>query len=775
MAGQFGISQPVRRREDVRFLTGKGRYADDTDTPGTVHAVFVRSQHPHGTIRDIHLGRARTAPGVLGIFTGADLAAAGIGGIPHMPPLPGVNMQNPADSPRPALAHERVRHVGEPVAMVVAATRGQAEDAADLIEVDIDPLPAVIAIEDAVKPGAPQVWAASPGNIALDWHHGDRAAVAKAFAGAAHISHVKLYNNRLAANPMEVRSSLASWDAGKGRWTLVCSSQGVHYMMRVLCDFVFKIPRSGMRVLTHDVGGGFGVKEQPYPEDVAILFAARALGRTIRWRGTRQEHLLNDNHARDALIEAALALDAEGNFLALDATILDSMGAYLACHGPFISIRNTANGLPQVYRTPLLHVNVKLVMTHTASVGPYRGAGREQAAYIVERLIDIAARETGRDPIELRRRNFIPNDAYPYMSPAGRPYDSGDFAGVLDKTLKAADWQGWEARLAASTARGKLRGRGLACHLECVGGVPYEGADIRFAADGRVTMVMATQSQGQGHETSFAQVVADKLGIPIDLIDYRQGDSDDVPRGLATIASRSMVMAGGAVSVTCDKVIENGRLLAADELEAAVADIEFRDGTFRVAGTDRTIGLLDLARRVRARTKLADGLPKGLDASEEFLAPDQYFPNGCHVVEIEIDRDTGTVVIDRYTAVDDVGTVVNPMIVHGQIHGGLVQGIGQAMGEHALYDRKTGQLRAGSFMDYYMPRAADVPSFTVGFHPVPSPTNPLGAKGCGEAGITGAVPAMACAVADALSRAGVDTHIDLPLTSEKIWTALNGR
>ncbi|MGE0253887.1 MAG: xanthine dehydrogenase family protein molybdopterin-binding subunit [Alphaproteobacteria bacterium] len=775
MSGKFGIAQPVRRREDERFLTGRGTFADDVAAPGALHAVFVRSDHPHGELHGIDARRALAMPGVAAVFTGADLAAAGVAGIVHMPPRAADVQESPPLTPRPALAIGRVRHVGEPVAMVVAATRAQALDAADLVAVDIAPLPAVMTIDDAMVPGAPLIWPDAPGNVCLTSRRGDTGAVERAFAAAAHVSRVRLYNNRVAANPMEPRSSIAEWDAARQHWTLTCSSQGVQYMMRVLCEFIFDIPRTQLRVRTHDVGGGFGVKEQPYPEDIAVMFAARALRRTVRWSGTRAEHFLSDNHARDAQIDAALALDADGNFTALRLTILDAMGAYISCHAPYMPLRNTANGLSQTYRTPLIGLTVKLVHTNTGSLGPYRGAGREQAAYIVERLVDAAARETGRDPVALRRQNMIPASAIPYRTPAGRLYDSADFAGVLDSALKLADWDGWEGRLAASRARGRLRGRGLACYLECVGGQPFEGADIKFAADGRVTMTMATQSQGQGHETSFRQVVADRLGLDPDLIDFVQGDSDVAPRGLATIASRSMVMAGSALANTCDKVIENGRLLAAELLETAASDIEFRDGAFRVAGTDRLVGLLDLAREVRARGTLGAGLPPGLDAREEYQAPDQFFPNGCQIAEVEIDPETGVVTVERHTAVDDVGTVINPMIVHGQLHGGLAQGIGQVLREHAVYDRSSGQLLTASFMDYAMPRAADMPDFAVGFHPVPSPANPLGAKGCGEAGITGALPALSSAVGDALSRAGGPAHIELPITPEKVWRALAGR
>lgn len=772
MVEKFGISQPVRRREDTRFLTGQGTYADDVNRDGQVYASFVRSQLPHGRIRSIDTAAAAAAPGVVGVFTGADLVAAGIHGQVPRALLPGF-VTTP--TPRPGLADTVVRHVGEPVAVVVAETRALADDAAGLVVADIEELPAAIEITDARAPNAPAVWPDAPDNVCQAWTHGDRDAAERAFADAAHVTQLKLRNNRVVVNPMEVRTSLAEHDAATDRYTLTCSSQGVHYMHEVLSEQMFRIPAEKLRVRTHDVGGGFGVKEQPYPEDAAILFAAKAIGRPVKWTGSRMEHFLCDNQARDANIDAALALDDDGNFLAIRVTVDDAMGAYYAGHGPFISVRNMTNGLPLVYRTPVMDVTVRLVFTHTGSVGPYRGAGREQAALIVERLIDEAARETGRDPLELRRRNYVPPSAMPYETPAGRTYDSGEFEAVLDKALVAADWDGFQARRDASEAAGKIRGRGLASCMECVGAVPFEGAILRFNEENNLDLVVASQSQGQGHETSFVQVVADRLGLPFDAITLHQGDSDDVPIGLATIGSRSMIMTGSAISNTCDAVIEKGRELAAHVLEAAAADIAFQDGSFRVAGTDRQIGLLELSETVRMMRATPDGLPEdvpdSLNSEEEFRAPDQYFPNGCHVCEVEIDPTTGEIGIERYVAVDDVGTVVNPMIVHGQVHGGVVQGIGQALLENSVYD-SSGQLLTGSLMDYPLPRARHVPNLVSDFHPVPSPTNPLGVKGIGEAGLVGAIPTVMNAIADALASRGCALDFDMPATPEKIWRAL---
>jgi aerobic carbon-monoxide dehydrogenase large subunit len=766
---KFGISQPVRRREDIRFITGRGRYSDDINVPGQVYAAFLRSDHPHGELRSVDTTKAAVAPGVFGVFTGEDLRAAGIGGIPYLH-LPGFDLF-PTETPHPGLAQGRVRYVGEPIALVVAETAAQAQDAIEQISVEIDPLPAVAEIERALAPDAPLLWEKAPGNISLVWQSGDPSGVDQAFAGAAHVTKLKLFNTRVVPNPIEPRACIAGYDAQNERYQFITTSQGVSYMVRVLCDHVLKIPHDKMHVVTHDVGGGFGVKEQPYPEDVAIIFAARVLKRPVKWCAARTENMLSDNHARDAVIECALALDAEGRFLAIRATVLSAMGAYFACHGPHASVRNTTFGLPAVYRTPLSHVLVKGVMTNTASIGPYRGAGREQAAYIVERLVEEAARQTGIDRIELRRRNFIPKSAIPYRTPSGRLYDSGDFEAVLDHALKASDWDGYPARAAASKAKGFLRGRGLSIFLECVGASPYEAADIRFSDDGRVRLVVATQSQGQGHETSFPQVVAERLGIPYDLVEIAQGDSDDVPEGFATVGSRSMIMAGSALANTCDIIIEKGRHAAAHLLETAEADIEFSRGEFRVVGTDRAVNLIDLARRVKTLPSRPDGVAETLDSTGDYTAPDMHFPNGCHVCEIEVDPATGTVKIDRYVSVDDVGTVINPMIVHGQVHGGIAQGVGQALMEHCRYD-DDGQMLTGTFMDYAMPHAVDLPRIQAEFHPVPSPKNPLGVKGAGECGVTGSLAAVMNAIADVLAQVEAPTELNMPATTEKVWRAL---
>lgn len=766
----MGLSSP-RRREDGRLVSGHGTYADDVNLPNQVYAAFVRSTVSHGTLDAVDTGAARAAPGVLGVFTGADLVAAGVGPIPYLP-MPNFPLAVRAQAPRPALAVGRVRHVGECIAVVVAETANAAADAAELVWPTITSLAAVTDAADAIRPGAPEIWPDAPGNVALHWHGGDPAATDAAFAAAAHVTRLHLVNNRVVANPIEPRACLAAYDPVTETYSLVAATQGVQYMLRVLCEHVFHVPRERMHVRTFDVGGAFGVKEQPYPEDVAILHAARALGRPVKWLGTRSEHLLSDNHARDAVIDCALALDAEGHFLAIRASLLDAMGAYNSVHGPFVAIRNTTNGLPLVYRTPAIAVDVRLVMTNTASTGPYRGAGREQAALITERLIDQAARELNRDPVGLRRLNLIPNSAMPYRSASGRLYDSGAFEEVLDLAIAAADWDGFDTRRVASEAANRLRGRGVGCFLECVGGLMYESADLRFTPDGGVDLVVATQSSGQGHETTFPALVAARLGIPAELIRLRQGDSRDVPRGLASIASRSLLMAGSSLSLACDASIRKGRTAAASMMEVAEADLEFQGGAFRVAGTDRTVTLLEVATRVREAP--APNGPDTLDSTGDYDAEELNFPNGCHICEVEIDRDTGVVRVDRYVGVDDVGVAFNPTIVHGQVHGGVAQGLGQVLMEQAVYDQD-GQLLSGSFMDYAMPHATDVPSMAVALHEVPARSNPIGVKGAGESGVTGSIPAIANAVADALAQAGVLGSIDMPFTAEKVWRALHGR
>jgi carbon-monoxide dehydrogenase large subunit len=753
-------SVPKHRHEDERFVTGKGTFTDDISVPGQAYAHFVRSHHAHGILRRVDTAEARAMRGVLGVFTGADLEAAGIAGLPFLP-IPGFDLGDPVETPRPALASRRVRYVGEQIALVVAETHAQAMDAAERVRVEVDALPPVTGIEASVAPGAPQLWPAAPGNVILRWEFGNTPELERAFAQAAHVTKLRVVNNRVAANPIEPRALVAAYDRAADQFQLNVSSQGVIYYRRALLEGTFRLKPDQVHILTHDVGGAFGSKEFPYPEDIAVMHAARVLGRPVKWTGTRREQFLSDNHGRDAVIECALALDAGGQFLALRADAITSLGAYCSFVAPTTAVRNFTFGLPLVYCTPLIATMHRLIVTNAAPTGPYRGAGREQAALAVECTIDQAARELGIDPVDLRRRNLIETRKIPYRTPLGRLYESGDFPGVLDKTIWLADWNGFDARRRASEAKGRIRGRGLALFVEFVGGVPFEGCHLRFESDGSVVAVVATQSQGQGHETSFAQVMAEKLGIPYESVRIRQGDSADVPRGMGSFASRSMIMAGSAIAVTCDAAIKKGQTLAAALFGMPEDAVYFRDGMFRALNSNQAIDIRALAGHAAA----------SLDSSGEFTVAEFHCPNGGHACEVEIDPETGHVSVDRYAAVDDVGVLINPAIVHGQIHGGVAQGLGQTLLEQCAYDA-SGQLLSATFMDYAMPRAGDFPEPSLAFHVVRSTANPLGVKGCGESGVTGSIAAVCNAVADALVRAGVAVRIEMPFTSEKVWRAL---
>jgi aerobic carbon-monoxide dehydrogenase large subunit len=771
---KFGLGQPVHRKEDPRLLRGRGRYADDVDLPGQAFARVVRSHHPHGRIRGIDARRALALPGVLAIYAQADFARAGYGAMLCKLPLKNADGSPLFAPPRPILAEDRVRYVGEPLAVVVAKDPHAARDALDLIEVDVEPLPANTDPEAALAEDAPRLHGDHP-NLCLDWRFGDHDAAERAFAAAAHVARVSLVSNRVVVAAMEPRAAVADYDAASGRFTLHVGCQGVFGLRRSLAEDLLRIAPEKLRVLAHDVGGSFGMKAAAYPEYVAILHAAKGLGRPVKWCDERSESFLSDQQGRGTIIEAELALDEAGNFLAVRVRNLADMGAYLTAVGPMMPAVNMQKNLPSLYRTPIVAIATRCVFTNTVSIGPYRGAGRPEANYVMERLIDAAARATGRDPVALRRRNLIPQGAIPYRAASGLEYDSGDFAAVLETGLARADWAGFAARREASEARGRLRGRGLACYLEVTAPPNPEMGGIRFEPDGRVSIVTGTLDYGQGHASAFAQVLVERLGLPFELIDLVQGDSDQLLAGGGTGGSRSLMASGKALLETAAEVIEKGRALAGHFLEAAIADIEFDGGAFRIAGTDRRIALLELAARARAED-LPDDLPQSLDAALVSDSPPSAFPNGCHVAEVEVDPATGEVRVDRYTAVDDFGTVVNPMLAEGQVHGGVAQGIGQALLEHAVYDR-AGQLLAGSFMDYALPRSDTVPAIAVGFHPVPATSNPLGVKGCGEAGVTGALPAIMNAVLDALAARGV-RHLDMPATPERVWRALqaaNGR
>ncbi len=768
---RFGSGREAWRSEDEPLLAGRGRFTDDVELPGQAHAAFARSTLGHAELRAVDAAAAARMPGVLGVFTAADLAGDGVGAIPPAVSLPGRGGRPMVGAAIPVLASGRVRYVGEPVAIVVAATAAQAQDAADAIRLDLDELPAAADVARAIAPGAPTIWDAAPENICLDWEDGDAAAVEAAFARAAHVARVRLDDTRVAPSPMEPRAALGAWDPAAERYTLIASTQGVALVRKLLAEAVFKVPPQKIRVLTHDVGGGFGMKVQPYPEYAALLYAARRVGRPVKWRASRLESFLADTHGRDGLLDGELALDADGRFLALRARTQVGVGAYVSTYAAVISTNNTKNCLSSVYRIPAIHFNARLVFTNAVPLGPYRGAGRPEAIYLVERLIDSAARATGIDRVTLRRRNLIPSAAMPYRAPNGPIYDGGEFEAVLDKALALADWTGFVDRRARSERAGKLRGIGLCCFLEVAGGSPLqEIADLRFEPDGKVALRTGAQPMGQGHLTTFPPLVAHRLGIPASAVRLVQGDSDEVPVGLPTVASRSTMMAGSATLQACDEAIEKGRRIAGQLFEASAADIEFADGRFRVTGTDRAIPILDLAARARTLAGLPQDLAGGLDTVTTFQSPQMSFPNGCHVCEVEVDPDTGVTTVVGYAAVDDVGRIVHQTIVEGQIHGGVAQGLGQVLGERIVY-AADGQLLTASFMDYPMPRADDLPALRVGHHVVPCTNNPLGVKGAGESGVAGSLPSAMNAVLDALAARGVE-HLDLPATPPRVWAVL---
>ena len=764
---RFAVGQPVPRSEDPVLLRGEGKYSDDVSLPGQAYAVMVRSHHAHGLIRRIDTAAARKMPGVLAIYTATELAAAGVGPLPARQVLnnrDGTPMLQPV---RHALAADKVRHVGDAIAAVIAETAAAAKDAADAVVVDIEPLAAVTEPRDAASPGAPLVHDDVPENVGLDFHFGDSEAVAAAFAAAAHVTRLELRNNRIVVNAMEPRSAIAEYDAKRGHWTLHIGNQGVFGFRNYIAG-VLGVERDKVRVLTDRVGGSFGMKQPTYPEHFCLMQAARELGRPVKWTDDRSGSFVSDTHGRDHHMTAELALDRDGNFLAVRLNGYGNLGATYGAPGP--ATRNAQRNTLGVYKTPLIEVSTKCVFTNTTPVGAYRGAGRPEANYYMERLVETAAAEMGIDRVELRRRNHIPPEAMPYKSPNGTTYDSGDFTNLLNKAVALADWGGFPARKEESRARGRLRGRGISDYLELTGPPGREMGGIRFEPNGDVTIVTGTLDYGQGHWSPFAQVLATRLGIPFQRIRLIQGDSDALIAGGGTGGSKSMIVSGNAIVGAGEKVVEAGRQIAAHVLEAAAADIEFRHGRFVIAGTDRSIGLMELAARLHAGLSVPPELPQSLDVADIYDGPPSAFPNGCHIAEIEVDPDTGVVDVVKYTFVNDFGVVINPLLVDGQAHGGIVQGIGQALRERTVYDAD-GQLLTGSYMDYAMPRADDAPFFVHASHPVPATTNPLGAKGCGEAGCAGALPSVMNALVDALSEFGI-RHIDMPATPERVWHAI---
>jgi carbon-monoxide dehydrogenase large subunit len=764
---KFGVGQPVRRTEDPKLVRGEGRYTDDVNLAGQAYAVMVRSSNAHGIIRGIDTEAAKAMPGVLAVLTGADLA--GYGGLKCNLPIKSRDGSPIRYTPRPALPTDKVRYVGDPVACVVAKTIAQAKDAAEAVVLDIEPLPAVMSAREAAKPGAPVLYDEVPNNVCLDYHYGDGDKVAAAFAGAAHVLKLPLVNQRLVVNAIEPRSAIGEYDKTDGKWTLHSCSQGVFGLKNMMRDILGAKPEQ-LRILTGNVGGSFGMKAASYPEYVCILHAAKVLGRPVKWTDERSGSFVSDHHGRDFDMTMEAAFDKRGIIQAIRLTGFGNMGGYLAAFGPLLPTLNVTKNNIGMYRTPLFEVATKCVFTNTTLVSAYRGAGRPEGAYHMERMMDYAAAELGIDRFELRRRNFIRAKDIPFTSAAGLVYDSGDFPGLFDQAMEEADVAGFKQRKRESKKAGKLRGLGVGCYVETTAAGTTEMGGIRFNDDGTVTIITGTLDYGQGHAAPFAQILTEKLGVPFDRIKLMQGDSDQLVTGGGTGGSRSAMLSGTAIMQASDKVIEKGKEIAAHVLEASAGDIEFRNGRFVIAGTDRAIGIMELAERLRGGLKLPEGMATSLDVTHVTEPVPGTFPNGVHVAEVEIDPETGNADVVKYTAVNDFGTVVNPMLVEGQIQGGVVQGLGQALLEGVVYDAE-GQLLTGSFMDYAMPRAHNAPNITVLNRGVPTKTNPVGAKGCGEAGCSGSLPTVANAVIDALSDYGV-RELPMPMTPSRIWQAI---
>ncbi|MBV1798150.1 xanthine dehydrogenase family protein molybdopterin-binding subunit [Siccirubricoccus sp. G192] len=778
-----GIGASVRRKEDLRFLSGRGQYTDDISRPGQAHAYLLRSPHAHARILSVDTAAAKAMPGVVAVFTSADMA--GLGGIPC-----GWQIHNKDGSPmaepvHPVLATGKVRHVGDPVAVVVAESRAQAKDAAEAILVEYEVLPAAVDMEAALAPGAPALHDTAPGNLCYDWQIGDKAITDAAFAGAHKVVKFETTNNRLVPNAMEPRAAIGDYDTTSGDYTLYTTSQNPHVIRLLMGAFVLQIPEAKLRVVAPDVGGGFGSKIYHYAEEAIVTWAAGKLHRPVKWTCERTESFMSDAHGRDHVTRCQLALDAQGKFLGLRVQTHANMGAYLSTFAPCVPTYLYATLLSGVYAIPTIHAEVKAVFTSTVPVDAYRGAGRPEATYLLERLVDVAAAETGIDKVELRRRNFIPTDAFPYQTPVALQYDSGNYFATLDQALETSGWTGFEARRAEAAAQGKLRGIGISTYLEACGIAPsavvgslgaraglYEVGTIRVHPTGSVTVLTGSHSHGQGHETTFAQLVADRLGVPIAQVDVVHGDTAKVPFGMGTYGSRSLAVGGSAMFKAMDKIIAKGKKIAAHLMEASVEDIEFDRGTFRVAGTDRSKALAEISLAAYVPHNFPhDELEPGLDETAFYDPKNFTYPGGCHIAEVEIDSETGRVTVVQFTAVDDIGRVINPMIVEGQVQGGVAQGIGQALLEHAVYD-SAGQLLSGSMMDYTMPRADDLPPVGVATHATLCTHNPLGVKGCGEVGAIGSPPAVMNAVVDALRDYGV-RHIEMPATPAKIWNIIN--
>ncbi|NKB49635.1 MAG: molybdopterin-dependent oxidoreductase [Alphaproteobacteria bacterium] len=771
---EYGIGQSVPRVEDRRLLTGLGNYTDDRKVADQAQMAVVRSPHAAARVTAIDTAAAAEMPGVLAVLTGADADADGLGGLSCSVKRRQRDGQPMVEPPYPILAHDAVNMVGVAVAIVVAERLDQALDAAEMVEVDYDVLDAATDTGSAMEAGTPQVWNEVENNESFYFTLGDQTAIEEAFGSADHVVELGFTVTRVSANPMEPRGMIGFYDPSDQRYTLYAGMQSPHRVRSELAASVLRVPEARLRIISPDMGGGFGMRGAPFAEHALVLWAARRLGRPVRYVATRSESLATDYHARDNVSSAGLALDSDGKFLGLRVSTKANLGGYLSFAGPH-SPTNNLGGLSGVYTTPAIFAEVRGAYTHTSPTTAYRGAGRPEASYAVERLIDTAAHELGFDPVELRRRNLIPASALPYDTGFVFTYDTGDFEVVLDKAVEVADRAGFAARQLAARDQGKLRGLGIACVIEIAGGplpVPNEeSAAIRFEADGGATVAMGTHSHGQGHETAFRQITQELLGLEFDQISITYGDTDVVPHGKGTFGSRSISVGGAALQRASEKIIDKATRIAAHLLETAEADIRFDDGQFIVEGTDRSISLTDIAKAAYAPARLPTGMEIGLAESAIVLPPGPTYPNGCHVCEVEIDRDTGVVEIINYVVIDDCGRMLNPLLVKGQVHGGIAQGAGQALMEEVVYDGDSGQLLTGSFMDYTMPRADNFPSFEVVGHEVPSTNNPFGFKGAGEAGTVGALPAVMNAVCDALRPLGV-RHLDMPATSQRIWQAI---
>ena len=780
---ETGIGASVLRKEDYRLLTGNGNYTDDINIVGQTHAYFVRSPHAHATLNSINTAAAAAAPGVVAVFTGDDLAADGIGGLICGVVVTGKSGEPNATPAHPALAQGKVNYVGDHVAVVIAETLAQAKDAAELVEVDYGVLPSVTDTASAAAEGAPQIHDVAPNNICFDWPFGEKADVDAAFDGAHKISTLELVNNRMVTNPMEPRAALGDYNAGTEEITIYMTTQNPHVHRLVMSAFCALAPETKLRIVAPDVGGGFGAKIFIYAEELVVGWATRKVGRPVKWNCDRTEAFLCDAHGRDHVAKAELAMDENGKFLAMRVMTTANLGAYLSTFSTMVPSYLYAFLFAGQYTTPLIYSEVLAVFTNTAPVDASRGAGRPEATFLVERLVDIAAADMGLDRVEIRRRNFIPKDAFPYQTPVVQCYDSGDYDAAMDKALAMADYDGMAARKAEAEGRGKKRGIGISAYIEACGIAPsaavgqlgggvglWESAQVRFNATGNVQVFTGTHSHGQGHETTFAQLINEHLGVPIENVEIIHGDTAKTQMGMGTYGSRSLAVGGVAIVNACEKIIAKGKKIAAHSLEAAEDDIEFAGGNFTVAGTDKTMNIGEVAFTAYVPHNYPEGLEPGLDENAFFDPLNFSFPAGTHICEVEVDPDTGVVDIVKYTAVDDFGRLINPMIVAGQVHGGITHGVGQALLEGCQYDSETGQLITASFMDYCMPKADDVPNFDLDYAPTVPIHNPLGVKGCGEAGAIGAPPAVIGAICDAL---GI-SHMDMPATPERVWRAAQG-